>query len=127
MSARNDQDDVGGIDPEARADALDVLRDVLAWQLVEDRWQRVAGVLETMRTAVAAGDSAMVESATAELELASPVRVQRIGAISVRPAPEIVRERVNHLVHTLHGPARPGDATVSQNGQINDNDRPAAD
>jgi hypothetical protein len=108
VTAPSRSDDGPGIDPEARTDALDVVHDVLAWRLVDERWQRVAQSLDAMATAVAAQDTAGVESATAELELASPVRVTRIGATSVNPPPEIVRDRVNHLVHSLRRPTELG-------------------
>jgi hypothetical protein len=127
VTAPSHHDGVSGIDPEARANALDVLHDVLAWQLVEERRQRVIDSLDAMATAVAAQDNASVESATAELELASPVRVTRIGATSVNPPPEIVRDRVNHLVHSLRGPAGSDDSPVPDTGQSADNDQPSVD
>lgn len=94
-------------DPEAISDALDVLGDLFVWQLVPLRWQRVEQILDSLTEALATGDADTLRDATAELELAGPVRATRIGATPVVPAPESVRERVNHLVHSLGGTAPP--------------------
>ena len=88
---------------EARAEALDVVSDVLQWQLHEARWRPLEQVLAAMDAAVAAGDTAGLMAATANLELAGPLRVTRIGAAPVVPAPAAVRDRLNRLVYALGG------------------------
>ncbi|MFF3503845.1 CATRA system-associated protein [Streptomyces sp. NPDC003247] len=97
--------------PGLREAALVVLRDVRLWRLPPDRWERLAGLLDTAAGALRAGDADRFDQATVELELAGPVRITRIGdphrgspRESVpAPAPPPVRERLNHLIHTLSG------------------------
>jgi hypothetical protein len=91
------------LDDETSAEALDVLGDLLEWQLAPQRWERVEQIVVAMAEALAAGDADGLREATAELELAGPVRVTRIGATPLVPAPERVRDRANHLVHSLGG------------------------
>ena len=78
-----------------------MLDDVQQWKLAPSRWERVDHILDTIVGAVAATDLATLLNAITELELAGPVRVLRIGAGEVVSIPESVRDRVNHLVHTL--------------------------
>lgn len=89
------------VDPEATADLLDVLGDLSVWRLAPTRWERVGRVLDEITAALAAMDLGMLRAATAELELTSPVRVHRIGAMELLPTPERIRDRANHLVHVL--------------------------
>ncbi|MFD7135562.1 CATRA system-associated protein [Streptomyces sp. NPDC059894] len=97
--------------PELREAALVVLRDVRLWRLPPDRWERLARLLDTAAGALRAGDAHRFDQATVDLELAGPVRITRIGDThrgSAResaptPAPPPVRERLNHLIHTLSG------------------------
>jgi hypothetical protein len=110
-------------DAEARADALDVLNDLLEWQLAPQRWERVEQIVDSIVEALAAGDVDALREATAELELAGPVRITRIGSTPLLPAPEQVRDRANHLVHSLGGaPREPsaGPATTSELGDGGD-------
>jgi hypothetical protein len=105
------------LDEEARADALDVLADLLRWQLVPKRWERVERIVDSAAQAVVAGDADALRDAIGELELAGPVRVTRIGATPLVPPPERVRDRANHLVHSLGGASqrdtsRPADSTT---------------
>jgi hypothetical protein len=86
---------------EARADALDVVSDVLQWQLHEMRWQPVEQILAAIEDALTADDTAALTAATANLELAGPVRLTRIGATPIVPPPATVRARLNRLVHSL--------------------------
>lgn len=90
------------IDEETRAEALDVLTDLLGWQMAAEGWEIVELLVESMALALAAGDPAKVRAATINLELVGPVRVPRIGADGKTPPPERVRDRVNRLVHA-HG------------------------
>ncbi|MFB7336955.1 CATRA system-associated protein [Streptomyces adustus] len=89
------------IDGETRDDAVDVLTDLLEWQLVEERWERVDAIVRSLTEALAAGDRAALRNATAELELAGPIRITRIGAEPLIPAPDRTRDRANRLVHAL--------------------------
>jgi len=90
-----------GFDDETRAHAVAVLTDVPEWQLVPQRWERVEQIVDVLGEALAGGDIAAVREATAELQLAGPVRVTRIGVTPLVPVPERVRDRANHLVHSL--------------------------
>jgi hypothetical protein len=94
---------VPGVDvAEAESAALEVLADVLEWQLPVPRWERVAELVQSIDEAVRGGDLVALESATIDLELLSPVRVTRIGSTQDRvEAPPEVRVRVNRLQHTF--------------------------
>lgn len=94
-------DGLPALDPEAVQDLLDVLDDVSAWRLAPARWERVDHILETIASAVAARDVNALIDATTELELASPVRVHRIGASEIIPVPPTTRDRTDRLVHIL--------------------------
>ncbi|WP_333735995.1 CATRA system-associated protein [Streptomyces sp. IBSBF 2806] len=89
------------IDGESRDDAVDVLRDLIEWELAPQRWEQVDSIVDSLADAVARGDGDALREATAELELTGPVRVTRIGAKSVIPVPEETRDRANRLVHAL--------------------------
>jgi hypothetical protein len=97
----------GPFDDETKADALDVLNDLLEWQLAAQRWERVERIVDALAEALAAGDADALREATAELEVAGPVRITRIGATPQIPAPERVRDVANHLVHVLGGAPPP--------------------
>jgi hypothetical protein len=95
-----------------RAEALDVLKDALQWQLTETRWPAIEQVLAAMHAAVTDRDPDALMAATADLELAGPLRTRatRIGAPPLLPAPPKVLERLNRLVFTLGGvPAATGE------------------
>ena len=88
---------------DARAEALDVVLDALQWRLADARWQEIERVLAAMAAALDAGDPGALAAATADLELAGPLRLIRIGAPPVvSPAPPI-RDRLNQLVYSLGG------------------------
>ncbi|WP_069766881.1 CATRA system-associated protein [Streptomyces sp. LUP30] len=89
------------IDGESRDDAVDVLKDLIEWELAPQRWEQVDSIVDSLADAVARGDGDALREATAELELTGPVRITRIGAKSVIPVPEETRDRANHLVHAL--------------------------
>jgi hypothetical protein len=91
--------DTGGV----RAEALDVVSDALQWRLADARWIGIERVLAAMDTAIAANDVAALATATADLELAGPVRIIRIGTVPVGPPPSAIRDRLNRLVHSLGG------------------------
>ncbi|WP_305785579.1 CATRA system-associated protein [Symbioplanes lichenis] len=90
-----------GWDAETVGDALDVLQDLVLWQLVPDRWSQVDRLLGRIAAAFAAGDADEVRAAVAYLELSGPVRALRIGTAGVDGIPEPVLERRNTLVHAL--------------------------
>lgn len=89
------------IDGESRDDAVDVLKDLIEWELAPQRWEQVDSIVDSLADAVARGDGDALREATAELELTGPVRITRIGAKSVIPVPEETRDRANRLVHAL--------------------------
>jgi hypothetical protein len=99
-------------------DALDVLSDLSEWRLSEARWEEVERVVATMQAALAAGDSAMLGEATADLELLSPIRITRVGATPTVPAPERVRERRNQLEQTLVIGRRPSQSRDTETANI---------
>lgn len=117
------------IDDETRTDVVEVLGDLLEWQLAPQRWDRVQALVEALAEALAAGDGDSVRAVTAELELSGPVRITRIGADPVIAAPPHTRDQANHLVHSLGVPppqdAKPGGGTVTPGGD--DDDGPGQD
>lgn len=99
-----------------RADALEVVSDALQWQLPLTQWQTIEQALAAMQAAATAGDMAALVKATADLEVAGPLRIQRISATpSGAPEPR-VRELLNQLVFTLGG-------TSASTSQQEDKDR----
>jgi hypothetical protein len=112
-------DDPGGrsreslaADPQARAEAAELLADVLDWRLPANRWAEVGQLVSVLAAASAEDSAVALREAMMELELAGPVRVTRIGAADEAqqgPPPEPVRERVNRLIYALGTePWRPG-------------------
>ena len=115
-SPRRDSGDVFDV----RAEALDVISDALQWRLADARWQAVEQVLVAMDAALTAGDLAALAAATADLELAGPLRITRIGTPPVLPPPPPIRDRLNQLVYSLDGmPAakqQPGNPGAENDG-----------
>jgi hypothetical protein len=97
---------------DLRAEALEVVSDALQWRLAGERWQAIGQILAAMDAAVAAGDTDALAAATADLELAGPVRITRIGAVPVVPASKPVAYQLNRLVHSLGGTVVPEPADV---------------
>lgn len=93
-------------------------------EALPQRWDRVQVLLDALSDALAAGADDGVRDVTAELEMSGPVRITRIGADSVVPAPPHTRDQANHLVHTLGGPPVPdaelGAGTVTRGGGDDD-------
>ncbi|GAB1817738.1 CATRA system-associated protein [Herbidospora sp. RD11066] len=88
--------------PDAlHADLLELLEDVLAWQLSPARWDGVAALVDSISSAHERGDRDELAAAIAELDLLGPVRMHRIGDAPVVPPPPKVREWVNRLVHAV--------------------------
>ena len=79
---------------DVRAEALDVISDALQWRLVAQRWHAIEEVLAAMDAALAANDLQALAAATADLELAGPLRItpdrvhprRSSAATSPRPA-----------------------------------------
>lgn len=98
------------MEDDLREGAVDVLRDVLVWRLAGGQWRAVTQAVDSLAAALAAGDASSFQEALYDLELAGPVRARRIEDAETLPASELVRERVNELIHTLDGrPADPQD------------------
>lgn len=95
------------LDEEECADALDVLRDALQWQLTEARWAAVRPVVDELAAAVRDGRVDVARAAIADLELLGPVRAKRFDDSPTVPPPEPVREEINELVDTLDGRVPP--------------------
>ncbi len=106
---RWDSDDI----MEVRTDALDVLSDALQWQLAEARWQAIEQILAAMDASLTSGDMDEFAAATADLELAGPLRIIPIGP-AVGPTPA-ARDLLNKLVYRLGGVA-----TGRQGGESED-------
>ncbi len=108
----------------AQEEALEVLLDVLEWRLTEARWQLIDQSLIAMDAALKAGDPAALATAIADLEIAGPVRIIKIGDPQGEPPPP-VRDRLNRLVHSLgaaRDPQRPQnkDATSGADNRSSD-------
>jgi hypothetical protein len=89
----------GDID-RVRAEALDVLHDAFSWKLAGERWQEICRILATMAEALESGNLAGLADATADLELAGPLRI--IPVDTAGPPPP-VRDLLNKLVHAIGG------------------------
>jgi len=84
------------------SDALDVLSEVLMWQLAAPRWQAIEEVLIAMAAALQTNDLEALAEATIDLELAGPVRITRIGGTSLSAPTDAVRSRVVQLIRSLN-------------------------
>jgi hypothetical protein len=89
------------IDEESTAEALEALGDLAEWQLPAERWDRVAAIIEVLIHTYTDRDGPAFRNAIIDLEMAGPVRITRIGATPTVPPPQRVRDRANHLVHSL--------------------------
>jgi hypothetical protein len=92
-----------------REEALEVIVEARQWRLTEARWQSIDLSLIAMDAALKAGDPAALAAATADVEIAGPVRITKIGDPQVELPPP-VRDRMNRLVHSLgavQAPQRP--------------------
>jgi hypothetical protein len=91
-----------GIAAEIKSEALDILAEARQWQLAETRWPMIEEILTAMDAALDAGDVAALTTATADLELAAPLRIILIGPPLAGPTPR-ARDLLNKLVHSLGG------------------------
>jgi hypothetical protein len=100
-----------------RADAADVLPDVLDWELTPRRWQMVERAVGELAETLTSQDREGIRRAVADLELAGPVRAVSARTIpggtqeEKERAPAQLRERINELIHDLQPPTaeRPSD------------------
>jgi hypothetical protein len=104
-------------DAETVDDALDVLQDLVLWELAPQRWEQVGEILERITAALAARDADDLREAVADLELSGPVRALRIGSASTGGIPEPVFDRRNTLVHSLSNEQSRRSATTPEGGR----------
>jgi TIR domain len=83
------------------SEALDVLSDVLTWQLATLRWHVIKQVLDAMDAALQANNLEALAEATIQLELSGPLRTTRIGGTSISAPTDVIRAQVVHLIHSL--------------------------
>jgi hypothetical protein len=95
------------VDAKLRADALDVLQDVIQWRLTATRWATVRGALDAMRAAYDAGEVDALREAVYDLELAGPVRANSLAGDEVGEPPAPVYDVANRLQHDLFGEGAP--------------------
>lgn len=89
------------LDANLRADALDVLQDVVQWRLTAKRWATVRGALDAIRAAYDAGDVDALREAVYDLELAGPVRANSLVGEEIGEPPAPVYDVTNSLQHDL--------------------------
>jgi hypothetical protein len=95
------------VNDDDRQDALDVLGDAQDWRLPAGRWRLVDEAVRAMAEALAHDDGEAFRRAVSDLELAGPVRGVGAEQPAEDPEKEPVIERMNEVVHTLTGPAKP--------------------
>ncbi|MFE7902697.1 CATRA system-associated protein [Streptomyces sp. NPDC057424] len=78
---------------------------VSRWQLPDTDWQRLDGPVDALTATGAGSDVPTLRRALVQLQLAAPDRITPVTRTAVVSAPTRLRERVNHLVHTLRGSA----------------------
>ncbi|MGK5685120.1 CATRA system-associated protein [Actinoplanes sp. URMC 104] len=88
-------------DDETVRDAVDVLQDLVLWEMSAQRWEHVEATLHRIERALADGDAAELREAVAELEVSGPVRILRIGTRTTTGIPPRTLDRRNALVHAL--------------------------
>ncbi|GIF23187.1 hypothetical protein BJ973_000457 [Actinoplanes tereljensis] len=91
----------GSWDYETVQDAVDVLQDLVLWEMSTQRWEHVAAILGRIDAALGARDADELRQAVAELEISGPVRILRIGGKTVTGVPQPVLDLRNTLVHKL--------------------------
>jgi hypothetical protein len=89
------------LDAEATGDALRVLRDLAAWELTPQGWERAAIFLDRVAAALEPVDAYALRRAVAGLESTVRVKALRIGSDDVRGVPPVVLERQMTLIHQL--------------------------
>jgi hypothetical protein len=82
-------------------EVIQILREARSWELAPARWVLVDELLTTLEVALSSGDMEALAAATADLELAGPVRIVRMGSAQPEPASAPLQDRVNELIHSL--------------------------
>ena len=100
---------------DLRSSTLAVVQYTLRLKLPQASWERVAKIIETAITAIAAQDLAGLRIAGGELMLVSPVRIIKADGPPSEPADQRIFERANVLIDSLQSmrPASPEDADGS--------------
>ncbi len=86
-------------------DAYLAISDAIQWQLPEERWEAIGQILTVMDATIKAGDIAGLAEATAELEVAGPLRLTRIGGTPIVPPNPEVRRLLGDLEYVLDPPS----------------------
>ncbi|MET1071953.1 MAG: CATRA system-associated protein [Umezawaea sp.] len=80
---------------------MDVLDDLLGWELSPGRWSEVSARLSALAAAVRTDDSADVINATVALELISPLMGPGMGKEPTVPSINEVRDKQGEIVNSL--------------------------
>jgi hypothetical protein len=96
------------------AEALMVLRDVMGWSLVLDRWAFIDKSVAALTAALAVDDAIALQDAVTSLELLGPVRGRAAaGALaSPVPAPDEIREHLESAIRILQELREPAPADL---------------
>lgn len=108
----------GALPSSLRSDVLDVVSDALQWRLTEARWKEVEQLLNALHEALQAGDPEAVDAVTADLELASPLRIIPIGTPPLEPPGPQLRSIVVRIVHHLGEGSHPANLKDAQDKDI---------
>jgi hypothetical protein len=106
----------GALPSSLKADIVDIVSDVLQWRLTEARWKQVEQLVNALHEALQTASLEAVEKATADLELASPLRIIPIGTPPLEPPESQLRGIVVRIVHDLGEGSRPS----LKDGQVDD-------
>ncbi|MDQ0958638.1 MULTISPECIES: CATRA system-associated protein [unclassified Streptomyces] len=90
-------------------EAAEAVAGITGLVLTATGWERVRRALDRMESAVGSGNADVLNAATGQLELATPVRIRTPLGEEGEPAPHDVLERANRLVHALRSEAGDGD------------------
>ncbi|MFI9503368.1 CATRA system-associated protein [Nocardia sp. NPDC052566] len=115
------------LDEETKDNAIEVLDDLLKWHMISTRWDQVASAIDDLNQALGGRAAPAVREALIEIELLGPVRARRIGEEPRTPAPPVVRDRVNMMVHLLGPDSASPTQTVVEPGDGGDGDRTRRD
>jgi hypothetical protein len=114
----------GVLQDDLQSDVHDIVADAVQWHLAEADWPKVETLVEELHRVLRAGDTAAVESALVELELAAPLRITPVGGPPTNPAPTRLWHVAAEIVHDLGAGldlSGPGDET-DQDGAGADGD-----
>ncbi|MFY1659699.1 CATRA system-associated protein [Micromonospora sp. WMMD1274] len=93
-------------DDETAQDAVDVLQDLVLWEMTAQRWEHIAEILRRIERAWDTGEAIELRDAITDLEINGPVRIMRIGSKTVTGIPKPVLDQRNTLVHKLTSETR---------------------